>query len=244
MVNLITVHTTSLALKGCMRGTVTSSKRISTSLFFRTRATVIHNTAYWYRVYTKHEAWLVSMNQPCQQTASKHVCVLPGVTNKHAGYCTNSLPLTVRRKFIRQNREIARINSNQSQRIRELENDCARMLSENLELRSQILHLENELETSHTHRIADHALDVKAKLEAQLSIFSALLEGLGTEPPRKRHSPSTREGTKSNTTSSTSSPARRLRIARDAAAMAQQEGRLPAIPEYKPYQREPRATLK
>ncbi|OIW27511.1 hypothetical protein CONLIGDRAFT_435090 [Coniochaeta ligniaria NRRL 30616] len=155
---------------------------------------------------------------------------------------TDSLE-TLRRKFLRQNREIARINSNQSQRIRELENDCARMLSENLELRSQVLHLENEIETGNTHRIADHALEVKAKLEAQLSIFSSLLEGLGTEPPRKRHSPSSRRVAKAKLSPSLASPARRLRIARDAEAMALQEGRLPAIPEYKPYPRESRATL-
>jgi hypothetical protein len=118
------------------------------------------------------------------------------------------------------------------------------MLSENLELRSQILHLENEIETSNTHRIADHALEIKAKLEAQLSIFSSLLEGLGTEPPRKRHTPSTRRKSNAKPAASLASPARRLRIARDADAMAEQEGRLPVIPEHKPYPREPRATLK
>jgi hypothetical protein len=118
------------------------------------------------------------------------------------------------------------------------------MLSENLELRSQVLHLENEIETGSTHRIADHALEVKAKLETQLSIFSSLLEGLGTEPPKKRHTPSTRRIAKAKPSPSLSSPARRLRIARDAEAMALQEGRLPAIPEHKPYLREPRATLK
>ena len=47
---------------------------------------------------------------------------------------------------MRQNREIARINSNQSVRIRSLENECARLLSENLELRSQVLRLEKELQ--------------------------------------------------------------------------------------------------
>ena len=118
------------------------------------------------------------------------------------------------------------------------------MLSENLELRSQILHLENEIDTGNTHRIADHALEVKAKLEAQLGIFASLLEGLGTEPPRKRHSPSTRRLSKSKPSISMASPARRLRVLRDAEAMALEEGRLPVIPEHKPFPREPRATLK
>jgi N-acetyl-beta-hexosaminidase len=153
--------------------------------------------------------------------------------------------LKVRRKFLRQNREIARINSNQSQRIRELENEFARMLTENLELRSYIIRLEKEAESNNTHRIADHALEVKAKLEAQLSIFSSLLEGLGAEPPRKRHSPSPRSEAKPKSSPTLASPARRLRnVARDIEARASQEARLPAIPEYKPYPREPRATLK
>lgn len=116
------------------------------------------------------------------------------------------------------------------------------MLSENLELRSEILQLENEAERNASQRIADHALDVKAKLEEQLSIFSTLLEGLGTEPPRKRHAPDGRRLAKAKPSSVLTSPARRLRnVARDMEAEALQEGRLPPIPENRSY---PRATLK
>lgn len=153
----------------------------------------------------------------------------------------------VRRKFLRQNRELARINVDQSQRIRALENDVARMLSENLQLRSQVLHLENKLETSSTHRMADHALEVKLQLQEQLSIVSCLLEGLGTQPPRKRQTPSERRMSKAGTSPILAgvSPARRRRdIARDAEASKLQELRLPPIPEFKPYLKEPRATLK
>ncbi|KAK7753538.1 hypothetical protein SLS62_004396 [Diatrype stigma] len=75
---------------------------------------------------------------------------------------------TLRRKFLRQNRDIARINSTQSLRIRSLENECARMLSENLDLRGQILRLETELQDNRAQRVADHALAIKEKMEAQL----------------------------------------------------------------------------
>ncbi|KAK7429588.1 hypothetical protein QQZ08_003968 [Neonectria magnoliae] len=95
----------------------------------------------------------------------------------------------VRKKLMRQNRDLAKSNNVRALRIRELENDCACMLSENLELRGRILELEKELEDNDTRRIADHALAIKEKLESQLTEWGALLAGLGVEPPTKRHSP-------------------------------------------------------
>lgn len=119
------------------------------------------------------------------------------------------------------------------------------MLSENLELRSHVLRLERDIELNSSQRIADHALEVKARLEAQLSIFNTILEGLGSEPPRKRRSPETRKLAKPKSSPGLASPARRLRnVARDAEAAAMQEGRLPAIPENRSFPREARATLK
>ncbi|CAI4218132.1 unnamed protein product [Parascedosporium putredinis] len=91
---------------------------------------------------------------------------------------------TLRRKLLRQNRDLARVNSTQSLKIRHLENECARMLSENLELRGQILQLEKEVENSKAQRIADHALEIKMKLEEQLAEWGSMLSGLGLEPPR------------------------------------------------------------
>ncbi|RDA87196.1 hypothetical protein CP532_2524 [Ophiocordyceps camponoti-leonardi (nom. inval.)] len=95
---------------------------------------------------------------------------------------------TLRKKMLRQNRELAKSNNARAQRIRELEKDCAYMLSENLELRGRILELERQVEDSETRRIADHALAIKTKLESQLADFSALVAGLGVEPPPKRRS--------------------------------------------------------
>ena len=148
----------------------------------------------------------------------------------------------VRRKFLRQNRDIAKINSDQSLKIRRLENDCARLLSENLDLRGQILRLEKQIEDSSARRIADQALEVKAKLEAQLSEFAALLGGLGDEPPAKRRSSEERILAKDRRSIARSPPQRRRRdTGIDAEALAEQEGRLPPIFENKSY---PRATMK
>ncbi len=148
----------------------------------------------------------------------------------------------VRRKFLRQNRDIAKINSDQSLKIRRLENDCARLLSENLDLRGQILRLEKQVEDSSARRIADQALEVKAKLEAQLSEFAALLGGLGVEPPAKRRSSEERLLAKNRRSIARSPPQRRRRdTGIDADALAEQEGRLPPIYENKSY---PRATMK
>ncbi len=148
----------------------------------------------------------------------------------------------MRRKFLRQNRDIARVNSTQSLRIRCLENECARLLSENLDLRGQILRLENELEDSSTARIADHALEVKAKLEAQLIEWGSLLAGLGLEPPKKRHSTAGRRTSKPRL-SLGRSPSQRWsrKPAKDIEALAAEESRLPPIYENKTY---PRQTLR
>jgi hypothetical protein len=93
------------------------------------------------------------------------------------------------------------------------------MLSENLELRGRILDLEKQVEDSETRRIADHALAIKAKLEAQLTEWGTLLAGLGLEPPIKQHSPRIKSTNKQRLSFSSSRPSpsqRRLRdVARD-----------------------------
>ncbi|KAK7978330.1 hypothetical protein PG988_005820 [Apiospora saccharicola] len=141
---------------------------------------------------------------------------------------------TLRRKFLRQNRDIARINSTQSLRIRGLENECARMLSENLDLRGQILRLETELSESRAQRIADHALEIKEKMEAQLLEWGTMLASLGHEPIPRHQSP--RLPKKAKTRSSIgmcSSPRWRRRNTEEMEWAAQQEGRLPPLWENK-----------
>ncbi|KAM7208666.1 hypothetical protein V8F20_001089 [Naviculisporaceae sp. PSN 640] len=147
----------------------------------------------------------------------------------------------LRRRFLRQNRDIAKINSNQSLKIRSLENECARLLSENLDLRGQIIRLEQEVERNSAQRIADHALEIKAKMEAQLQEWGAMLAGLGVEPPTKRRSLEKRRSPKTRLSGSRSPPQRRRRnTGVDLDALAAQEGRLPPIYEQKSY---PRATM-
>lgn len=148
----------------------------------------------------------------------------------------------VRKKFLRQNRDIARVNSAQSLKIRSLETECGRLLSENLTLNGRILELERELDESRgAQRIADHALEIRAKMEAKLAEWGAMLQGMGMEPAAKRHasaSPSARE-----IRNPRRSPAatRRPRDSKDNKASALQESRLPPIMEYKTY---PRRTMK
>ncbi|KAM4060636.1 shugoshin [Hirsutella rhossiliensis] len=126
---------------------------------------------------------------------------------------------TLRRKMLRQNRDLAKSNNVRALRIRELENECACMLSENLELRSRILELEKQVQDNDARRIADHALAIKAKLESQLTEWGTLLAGLGLEPPIKRHSPRISKSTRQRMSFSANRPSpsqRRLRdVARD-----------------------------
>lgn len=121
--------------------------------------------------------------------------------------------------MLRQNRELAKTNNIRALRIRELENECACMLSENLELRSRILELEKQVEDNESQRIADHAMAIKAKLESQLTEWGSLIAELGLEPPAKRHSPMIRRRPKQTMGFSATRPSpsqRRLReIARD-----------------------------
>ncbi|PTB40042.1 uncharacterized protein TrAFT101_004913 [Trichoderma asperellum] len=126
---------------------------------------------------------------------------------------------TLRKKMLRQNRELAKTNNIRALRIRELENECACMLSENLELRSRILELEKQVEDNEAQRIADHAMAIKARLESQLTEWGSLIAELGLEPPAKRHSPMIRRRPKQTMGFSASRPSpsqRRLReIAKD-----------------------------
>ncbi|KAM7220469.1 hypothetical protein V8F06_004058 [Rhypophila decipiens] len=147
----------------------------------------------------------------------------------------------LRRRFLRQNRDIAKINSVQSLKIRGLENECARLLSENLDLKGQVIRLEKEVEQNSAQRIADHALEIKAKMEAQLQEWGAMLAGLGVEPPAKRRSLEKRKSPKPRLSGSRSPPQRRRRnTGAGLDALAAQEGRLPPIYEHKSY---PRATM-
>jgi hypothetical protein len=140
---------------------------------------------------------------------------------------------------MRQNRDIARANSAQSLRIRNLENETSRLLAENLGLREQILQLQNELENGNAQRIADNTSIVKSQLEAKLLEIGALVTSLGGVSPPKRKSP--REGKLTRASPSKSPDQRNWKnLCTLSEAVAGQEGRLPPILENKSY---PRRTL-
>ncbi|KAF2740705.1 hypothetical protein EJ04DRAFT_163462 [Polyplosphaeria fusca] len=104
----------------------------------------------------------------------------------------------VKRRFLRQNRELAKTNSQQSSRIRSLETEVSRLLAENLSLREQVLQLQNALET-HTSRPSFENVDsVKDRLESKIQELGALVAELGqlkksaAEPPCKSQTAATR----------------------------------------------------
>lgn len=85
----------------------------------------------------------------------------------------------VKRRFIRQNRELAKNNSTQSLRIRCLENEVSRLLAENLEWRERVSRVEGELGAARrAHVVGDAVRKVKEELQAKLAELSGLVSGL------------------------------------------------------------------
>lgn len=140
---------------------------------------------------------------------------------------------------MRQNRDIARANSTQSLRIRNLENETSRLLAENLDLREQILRLKSELDNGKAQRIVDQTGEIKSQLEAKLLEIGALIGSLGQEPAPTKKSP--KAGRISRTSLGQSPDQRNWKnMVTLSEAVAGQEGRLPPILENKSY---PRRTL-
>jgi hypothetical protein len=146
----------------------------------------------------------------------------------------------VRRKYSRQNKEIARINSTQCIRIRNLENEVSRLLAENLNLREQILRLETEADSRNSREVVDHVNAIKANLEAKLFELGTLVTALGDIPPPKKKPCS--KGEKTVRPSSTQSPDQKnwKNMCTLSEAVGLQDGKLPPILEDKSY---PRRTL-
>ncbi|KAL4785066.1 hypothetical protein BJX76DRAFT_347260 [Aspergillus varians] len=91
----------------------------------------------------------------------------------------------LKRRFVRQNREIARVNSIQSLRIRSLESEVSHLLSENVSLREQIITLTQDLERFEAAKtLHDGVYDVKTRLDNKLVELSSLITELGSLPRR------------------------------------------------------------
>lgn len=146
----------------------------------------------------------------------------------------------VRRKYSRQNKEIARINSTQCIRIRNLENEVSRLLAENLDLREQILRLQGEAESKSAQKVLEHVNAIKSDLEVKLLDLGALVTSLGDIPTPKDRKSS--KAGKSVRPSPAQSPDQKnwKNMYTLSEAVGSQEGRLPPILEDKSY---PRRTL-
>ncbi|KAI5203635.1 hypothetical protein E4T39_04085 [Aureobasidium subglaciale] len=97
----------------------------------------------------------------------------------------NEAPLAIesvdalKRRFVRQNRELAKNNSAQCLRIRALECEVSRLLAENLDLREDIVHLQAQLSDPRPNIDHSALVSVKDQLQAKLLEFGALVSELG-----------------------------------------------------------------
>ncbi|KAE8348540.1 hypothetical protein BDV28DRAFT_143245 [Aspergillus coremiiformis] len=97
----------------------------------------------------------------------------------------------LKRRFVRQNREIARVNSVQSLRIRSLESEVSHLLSENVSLRERVITLSQEMERFEAARLLQNGVsDIKTKLDNKLMELGGLVADLGALP-RKFNQPVT-----------------------------------------------------
>ncbi|KAJ5112969.1 hypothetical protein N7456_001503 [Penicillium angulare] len=89
----------------------------------------------------------------------------------------------LKRRFVRQNREIARVNSIQSLRIRSLESEVSHLLAENVSLRQQVINLTQETERLETAKSLHNGVyDIKSRLDAKLAELNELTSELGMLP--------------------------------------------------------------
>ncbi|RHZ66193.1 shugoshin family protein [Aspergillus thermomutatus] len=101
----------------------------------------------------------------------------------------------LKRRFVRQNREIARVNSIQSLRIRTLESEVSNLLAENVSLREQVIMLSQELERFEAAKSLHNGVyDIKTRLDDKLAELSNLVNELGTLPRRLGKSCDDRSG--------------------------------------------------
>jgi Shugoshin N-terminal coiled-coil region/Shugoshin C terminus len=159
----------------------------------------------------------------------------------------------VKRRFIRQNREIARVNSTQSLRIRNLEAEISRLLAENINIREQAINSAQEAERLRsTQRIFRDVGRLKEQLEAKLGEVGVLVRELGGLPEKAKRRSSLasqqQQRRRSGLVEVAKSPDQKDWRNRQTIGgvingdrqLQQQEGRLPIIVEGKHY---PRKTL-
>ncbi|KAK7207809.1 hypothetical protein BZA70DRAFT_272257 [Myxozyma melibiosi] len=96
---------------------------------------------------------------------------------------------SIKRRFLRQNRELARVNSSHSTRISNLESKIAELLAENLDLRQQVIALEQNRERWITHQCQEVRERLQAKvreMEDTLELFAATAKSsIYATPPER-----------------------------------------------------------
>ena len=84
----------------------------------------------------------------------------------------------VKRRFIRQNRDLAKANSTQSLRIRSLELENSRLLGDNLQLRERNLQLQRLCENTRARASGEAIRKIRDELQAKFSELSGFVVGL------------------------------------------------------------------
>lgn len=147
----------------------------------------------------------------------------------------------MKRRFIRQNREIARANSIQSLRIQALESEISRLLCENASLHEQVISLNHEIERYESAKaLSDGVHNLKQRLDSKLAELGNLVIELGALPrkiERKSESEAAILGVDEERQSQATH--RRTELGPEATSSFD-DGRLPVILEDKYY---PRKTL-
>ncbi|OAP55704.1 hypothetical protein AYL99_09856 [Fonsecaea erecta] len=153
---------------------------------------------------------------------------------------------SLKRRFIRQNRDIARINSTQSQRIRNLETEISRLVAENISLREQAIAAQAEAERWRAaSSVSADILDLRDRLNRKVEEVAEMLVEMGNLPEKAARKGRRRSRLARETMSSaTEQEWRNRQSTREALAQERggdfYDGRLPAIHEDKLY---PRRTL-
>jgi chromosome segregation ATPase len=145
----------------------------------------------------------------------------------------------VKRRFVRQNREIARANSIQSLRIQSLESEVSHLLRENAELREQLISLSQDVEKFEAAKsLSNEICTYKDKLALKLTELGDLVDELGKMPQKfGRASELQKDSFRSERQQSSVVPPRRTEIGPNG---SEEDGRLPVILEDKYF---PRRTL-
>lgn len=141
---------------------------------------------------------------------------------------------------MRQNREIARVNSLQSLRIRSLESEISHLLAENVSLREQVINLTNDIDRLEAAKsLSNGVYEIKSRLDAKLAELSGLANDLGMLPRKVGKLDGDKEGTGFDRPKATALESK-SRPTDLEGQLDVDDGRLPAILEDKFY---PRRTL-